>query len=190
MDVPYPFRGCRNAHASISHVHKQHGRLLTYYWCIIKTSYIPKSSINRKREILSISARLRLYLLFYVVKPNGILSRSNGLNEPLRLQRYNFYLNCANIWDIFLVFTQKQTKSTRYSTARCNLRTQTATRCDLRPLHYRTATIVAVRYKREKTFYLKNLHIPFFCCTFAAKLDKSYETHHFSSFYLCFNGDV
>ena len=42
MDVPYPFRGCRNAHVPISHVHIQHGRLLTYYWYIFKTSYIPK----------------------------------------------------------------------------------------------------------------------------------------------------
>ena len=30
------------AHVPISHVHIQHGRLLTYYWYIFKTSYIPK----------------------------------------------------------------------------------------------------------------------------------------------------
>jgi hypothetical protein len=38
-----------NAHMPISHAHI-HGRLLTYYWHIFKTSYIPRIPINRKRE--------------------------------------------------------------------------------------------------------------------------------------------
>ena len=45
----------------ISHAHIQYGRLLTYYWCHFKTSYIPRIPINRKREIINMSP------LFYAV---------------------------------------------------------------------------------------------------------------------------
>ena len=70
----------------ISHAHIQYGRLLTYYWCHLKTSYISKCPINRKRE-------------------NTICPRFLRLSEPAILQktvqRYNYFLIYAREMEIF-----------------------------------------------------------------------------------------
>ena len=65
----------------ISHAHIQYGRLLTYYWCHFKTSYISKCPINRKREIINMSP------LFYAVGASYLQKT---------VQRYNYFLICAN----------------------------------------------------------------------------------------------
>ena len=120
-----------------------------------------------------------MYLLFYVVKPNGRFSPTQKrMNEPLRLQRYNFYLNYANIWDDFWFFPQKQTKSTQLD--RCADRTQTAMLTDRCAVRFFVVTsarpyLQANKESAESTFSSCSLYaskaiiLPALCALFIVR---------------------
>ena len=52
MDVSYPSEAVRNARVPISHAHMYYGRLLTYYWYILKLLTFQRSNKSQSEILL------------------------------------------------------------------------------------------------------------------------------------------